>query len=593
MRRYLWKRSAAALTDEDKFVESQQLEAYFREANGQNITGALVWSLMVYYLQSNIPIWTWLPFLLLLYVVTILRALHIRQFFRRGNELDNDHWASVQILLVACAGVCWGVSGAVMLPYLVLTDSILLIALIGVSVSFSASEGASFSAPSVAFSLTAIVPIVVALIWDGESLHLIAGILLLILLLLSQSQGKTRNDIFMDSRRLMYRNEELVKELAKQKEVAERANEAKTRFLAAASHDMRQPLQSAGLSLHLLGLHPRSEIEQRMLAHVEESFACMQEMLDGVLDISRLEAGVEKVDQRAIALNSMWHKLEQIFSEQAAGQHLELRFRPTSLWVQSDAHHLLRILQNLICNALRYTDRGGVLVSARARGNRIWLEIRDTGCGIPVDRIQEIFQEFVQLNNPERDRNKGLGLGLAIVDRTIKLLGYELCVHSKLGSGTLFRIIMPKVECDVPAAPSAVQYGEVAKDISGMLVLVVEDNQQIRLAMQAVLESWGCLVTLASDARSACDAMRQALRTPEVMLLDYRLPDGNGTDLAMQLFEILDAKPPTFILTGDVTAPELTVMKNSGLRILHKPVNSSQLRAEIAAIRLGSTVLAN
>lgn len=588
---YYWKRSVPSLSEEDRFVENQQIEAYIKEANGQNFTGAIVWSLMIYHLQQDTPTWSWLPFLLVLYAVTTIRTFHIHQFRHRVRVNDNAQWGYIQTLLTGIAGICWGVSSACMLSYLSATDAMLLIALIGVSVSVSASEGASYSPPSLSFSISAILPVSGVLLLGAERWHIITGFLLLALLFLTQSQGRTRNGVFVESRRLMYRNQELARELSAQKEVAERANAAKTRFLASASHDMRQPLQSASLSLHLLGQNLSSDGERRILCHVEEALSAMQEILNGVLDISRLEAGVERVDNKAICLQSTWEKLNHFFASEANERKLKLRFRPSQLWVQSDPHHLLRVLQNLISNALRYTDQGGVLVAARARGNQVWVEIRDTGYGIPADRIQDIFQEFVQLNNPERDRNKGLGLGLAIVDRTIKLLGHELQVHSKQGAGSLFRIVMPRVEVGMMNESSSVNSDGVVGDISGMFVLVVEDHSEIRLALQAVLESWGCLVTQARDVKSACEVMEQTLRIPDVMLLDYRLPDGNGTDLARRLFDILGAQPPTFILTGDVTAPELTIMKNSGLHIMHKPFQTNRLRADISGVRSRSASL--
>lgn len=571
------------LTAEKKFVESQQLEGYFNEANDQNLAGALVWSLTVWLVHDTAPAWTWLPNLIALYVVTVLRTAHIWQFKHSQENFSSRYWINGQALFAGLAGICWGVSAAFMLPYLSHLNSFLLVAVIGVAVAVSSSEGTTLAYPSRAFSIACTLPASGWLLINGEYWDVIVVALLLVMTALTIWQGKKRNEAFIESRQLLFRNQNLVQELAHQRDVAERANHAKTRFLAAVSHDMRQPLQSAVLLLYMLGQRLTNSEDKHLLGKVEGTMSGMQELLEGVLDISQLEAGVAKVNRKAVSLSSLWQQLEQTFSDTALSRELQLRLRPSPLWVQSDPYHLKRILQNLVANALRYTNRGGVLIAARMRGNQVWLEVWDTGMGIPQDRMQEIFHEFVQLHNPERDRRKGLGLGLAIVQRTANLLEHELQVLSRPDRGSLFRVILPRIDVDAAVShDSSTLVDHPMDDLSGLFVLIVEDNSDIRLAMQGLLESWGCLVSSASDGQSACAAMEQVLRAPDVMLLDYRLPDGDGVSLSRKLYAILDAQPPTLCLTGDVTAPELKVMHDSGLNVLHKPVNPDQLRHYLA-----------
>lgn len=362
------------------------------------------------------------------------------------------------------------------------------------------------------------------------------------------------------------------------------ANVAKTRFIASASHDLRQPLHALGLLVGLLEQRVTQPETRSVLTRVESSVEAMQTLLNAILDISRLDAGVEQPHIGPLPVAGLWQQLERSFSLAASRRGLQLRLRPSSLWVASDAHLIQRILNNLVNNALSYTRSGGVLVAARNRGDEVLIEVLDTGIGIPAQHLDEVFLEFVQLHNPERDRTKGLGLGLAIVRRTAALLQHRLEVVSRVGHGTLFRLHVPRVAVARPASASS---EGASVDVSGLFVLVVDDEQDIRYAMHGLLTEWNCLVATARDGTEALASLAQPLRCPDVLVLDYRLPDGSGLEVARRLWAAAEAELPTLLITGDVTEGVLGDIAQSGLKVLHKPTNPDALKAWLAEVKAG------
>lgn len=360
------------------------------------------------------------------------------------------------------------------------------------------------------------------------------------------------------------------------------ANVAKTRFIASASHDLRQPLHALGLMVGLLNRRVHDPDVRSILSRIDTSVESMETMFNGILDVSRLDAGVERPNVQAVSVSTLFRGVERAFAAVAIRKGIELRIRNCTDWVASDPHLLQRILNNLVSNALRYTEKGSVLLGARRRGSSIKLEVWDTGCGIPEDQIEDIFLEFVQLDNPERDREKGLGLGLAIVRRTAQLLNHKIEVLSRVNHGTVFRLSVAAIDMPIHSiVPNKADHS----DISGLFVLVVDDDQDIRFAMQGLLGDWGCLVAVAKNGDEALTLLNERLRLPDAILLDYRMPDETGVVLAKRLSLALSVETPTLIITGDITPDTLLNISNYGLQALHKPVNPDQLKAWLGKIK--------
>ena len=372
-------------------------------------------------------------------------------------------------------------------------------------------------------------------------------------------------------------------ELRQKKEEAETATLAKSRFLAAASHDLRQPTHALGMFVARLTQLPHDAQTSQLIGNLEASVQAMQNLLDGLLDISRLEAKAVQVQLRPFALAELFDQLQHGLTISAAEKGLLLRVRPTAVWVMSDATLLHRILLNLVVNALRYTRQGSVLVACRVAGDgqHVRIEVWDSGIGIAPEHHEAIFKEFYQVGNTERDRSKGLGLGLNIVERTAQLLGHRLQMHSTLGAGTRFSLLVPLVPLGAAMAVPAPQSVEALNNLAGLVVLVVEDDALAREGLVSLLESWGYVVGVA-DGLSAALSQLEAGLIPDVIVSDYRLRDEeNGIETIRQLRTKAGWLIPACLMSGDTDAGLMQAATEASLTLLHKPVRPAKLRSLI------------
>lgn len=372
-------------------------------------------------------------------------------------------------------------------------------------------------------------------------------------------------------------------ELRQKKEEAETATLAKSRFLAAASHDLRQPTHALGMFVARLAQLPHDAQTSQLIGNLEASVQAMQNLLDGLLDISRLEAKAVQVQLRPFALAELFDQLQHGLTISAVEKGLLLRVRPTAVWVMSDATLLHRILLNLVVNALRYTRQGSVLVACRVAGDgqHVRIEVWDSGIGIAPEHHEAIFKEFYQVGNTERDRGKGLGLGLNIVERTAHLLGHRLQMHSTLGAGTRFSLLVPLVPLGAAMTAPVPQPVETLNNLAGLVVLVVEDDALAREGLVSLLESWGYVVGVA-DGLSAALSQLEAGLIPDVIVSDYRLRDEeNGIETIRQLRTKAGWLIPACLMSGDTDAGLMQAAREASLTLLHKPVRPAKLRSLI------------
>jgi len=369
-------------------------------------------------------------------------------------------------------------------------------------------------------------------------------------------------------------------ELRAKKEEAEEATVAKSRFLASASHDLRQPTHALGMFIARLGQLPLDRQASELVGNLEASVQAMQDLLDGLLDLSKLEAGAVQVHPEPIHMEGLFSALRVALEPTAASKGLRLRLRPSPHWGLSDPVLLLRIVMNLAHNALRYTERGTVLIACRLAdgGKSLRLEVWDSGIGIHPDHQTQIFKEFYQVGNSGRDRSYGLGLGLSIVERSAKLLGHTLALRSAAGCGTRISITLP---CVPEAEPkqAATPEGPVAAEASGLSVLVIEDDDFAREAMQELLESWHYRVRAVATPEQAYASLAQD-GVPDIVVSDYRLGQGeNGLETIAQLRHLAGFDIPACLMSGDTDAQLMQAAVEAGLTLLHKPVRPAKLRS--------------
>ena len=405
------------------------------------------------------------------------------------------------------------------------------------------------------------------------SLALVIGLYFWLLLGMARNGWRT----FEESVRIRFQESDLNAQLQRALRRANEANEAKTRFLAAASHDLRQPLHTIGLLVAALSLRPIDGRDKEIITLLSQVTMALSEQLDQLLDISRLDAGVIQVERRLVRLDEL--VLRHHAEMRGAIEEKGLRAMDECgqlVHAYTDPALLLRILRNLTENAIKFTDHGFVSIGVREAEGKACIVVADSGCGIGAGEQQKVFEEFYQVGNPERDRTRGLGLGLSIVHRLAGLLGIELTMHSDVGSGTRFELRLP-----LAYAPSrqAVGHGTASPGALNAKVLVLDDERSVRQGVRMLLEELGCVCTEAGSTAEAVDSARMSL--PDVVLADMRLRGGDSGIVAVQAIRDALGHVPALLVSGDTAPNRLQEAARAGIRLLHKPVSMEALRSAI------------
>lgn len=372
--------------------------------------------------------------------------------------------------------------------------------------------------------------------------------------------------------------------LQREKDAAERATLAKSHFLAAASHDLRQPLHALGLFVSALAQSDAARREPALVGHIRSATDTLQNLLDAILDVSRLDSGNVVPRIAPVAIGPMFEHTRQALALIAEHKGLQLRIHQSEAWVNCDRDMLQRILLNLVGNAIRYTRSGGVLLACRRRGEQWLVEVWDTGSGIPLASREDIFDEYTQLENPERDRAKGLGLGLAICRRLAGLLAAPIGVRSRPGRGSVFWIRLPATA--VPAVePSVPSVAESAEDMArlGGTVLVIDADPMVRAGMETAISGWGARVMLASGREEALRYFEGGTR-PEMAICNLGLPGSeSGIELARELRRM---HPPMGVLlvSADISEEAHAAARAAGFPLLKQPLPPGRLRAALRTL---------
>jgi signal transduction histidine kinase len=481
------------------------------------------------------------------------------------------------MLLLTCT--VWGVGPAWFLLENPSADTLLTAILLAVAGLSAPLVGAS--RPAVYLSLLpALMPVMLTLtlrpaanaLSGSANAWVLAGLALAFLLVLLRLI-LDQNDSLTLLLAVGLRNEDLVQQLRSQIEVVDHAHQEKTRFLAAAAHDLRQPLHALGMFCAALQQRLPNTPEQPLVRNMMSAIEALETSFTAMLDISKFDAGLVHKAPRTFPIRDIFRRLYQQFGGDAEARNLALRFRATRRIVCSDPLLLERVLGNLVQNALRYTRKGGVLVAARRHCQGVALEIWDTGVGIPPDQRDMIFREFYQIDNPERDRGRGLGMGLAIVQRLCNLLEHRLELHSKFGHGSVFRVVVPVGEANaIDATPTEADTLPPRKE-GRVTVMLIDDERAIREATRELLRPLNVDVLVAATIPEAVELAKAAPERIDLIMSDWRLRgQENGVAAIQALRCVAGDATPAVLITGD-TSPELSQLAHeSGLVILHKPL---------------------
>lgn len=399
-----------------------------------------------------------------------------------------------------------------------------------------------------------------------------------------ERQIRERTDELTRTLRKLERTNE---ELKTAKDAAEEANRSKTRFLAAAGHDLLQPVNAARLSVSALAEARIGEDGRRFVRQIDRSLATIESLLRTLLDMSKLDAGVMLPNLAAVPLAEVLASLDSDFRPVAKRRGLRLVFAPTTAWAVSDPVMLRRILQNLVSNALRYTLRGGVLVGVRSRGpDGLRIDVVDTGPGIPADRHRAIFEEFHRGGTETDDGEVALGLGLSIVQRLVGALGHRLSLTSTVGRGTVFSLGLPRAEPVEPVAlETLVSRSLQGFGLSGALVAVVENDEAVREATTALLERWSCRVAAGRSIEACLDSCATYGQPPDLVLADYHLDAGRtGIEAIRALRRRFGWDVPAIVVTADHSDEVAREVAGASAELMRKPVKPAELRALMSHI---------
>jgi signal transduction histidine kinase/CheY-like chemotaxis protein len=524
---------------------------------------------------------TWMAAMLLILLIRLVLYFRYR---RKGERSPTRYWARWYVLLAGASGLVWGSAGVILFaPGQLEMQALVVLVLAGMAAA-SASVLPMYLPAFYAFMPTAMIPAGVMMVLQRDSFHLFLSLLDVVFILGMLAFGRAIGEAFRSSLELRFENLDLVTELQRQKVELQRANQAKSKFLAAASHDLRQPMHALTLFSELLDEKAANPETRALASHIGSAVGVLERLFAALLDISKLDAGVLVPEVDVFRVQDVLDHVVNDCLPRAQEKRLELTFQETDFYTESDPTLLERILRNLVNNAIRYTDSGSVRICCEAVADGLCLSVEDTGIGIEPEQFDYIFEEFTQLHNPERNSSKGLGLGLSIVQRLARLLDHPLEIQSQPGRGTRVRLTLPlsAPSGNLVRKPAIARSEHATLDIT---VLVVDDDPEVLAGTSALLETWGCTVI---RAMTAGEALRVAAQTSalDAVLTDFRLPGNeSGTRLVQKIREWRGAVIPALLVTGDTEPARLQEAREHGLTLLHKPVKPARLRAWLAKLR--------
>jgi two-component system, sensor histidine kinase len=571
-------------------VRAEHINILFSNApigtTGAMLAGVLL-AALVYLADATAAttVCVWIGILFIVFAAHI--ALCVAHWRRRPPPAGWRFWSRCFLAASLAEGVIWGGGSVAMMMASGGFERELTVMIVVAPVAACAIAAYGPYLPAfVSFMAPSMAPYMIYSVLMGDAAHWVTASLVALFLIATSAIAWRFNSALADILRLRFENAELVENLREQTRRAEAANVAKSRFLASASHDLRQPIHALGMFVGALRGRQMDEEGRRILGNVERSIAALDGLFSALLDISKIDAGVVEKRPRVFAIQPLLERIvgDHVAAAQAKG--VGIRVAPCAAAVETDPILIERILRNIVTNAIRFTQRGRIVVGCRRRGARLRVDVIDTGPGVPPQETSRIFEEFHQLENPERDRAKGLGLGLAIVSRLARLLECAVEVESRVARGSRFSVYLPRSARQPLVAPMASVAPRVAEQ---GLVLVVDDEIMIQQGLAALLQEWGFTALTAGSGAEMLEKIADCRETPRLILCDFRLRgDENGIKVLRELQAQYEEEIAGLLITGDTAPERLRESVESGLMLLHKPVSPNRLKAAIDRLLAGA-----
>lgn len=532
--------------------------------------------------------------------LSVVRTWHLVRLRRNPPTAANADRYQAQLtgLSVANAAV-WGVFGYLAITPEHPTQTLAVVMVLSGLVASATGFISHLRTMYISYIFAMMGPAAIRCLSFGDQGFTIIAVLIVLYLVVSLSASCATARTVLTSINTRFDNLDQYAELLEEKALAdeaklsaELANAAKSQFLSSASHDLRQPLHSLRLfSATLLSrMSSRQDVaddkyiaeDQRLVRRMDESVTALEGLFEGILDLSRLDAGTYEEQIEHSHLQPIFDQIELAFEPGAKVKNLVFKQDANELVVKTDPQMLGRMLSNLVANAIRYTDEGSVELSAQLNDELVVIKVNDTGIGIPAEEHARVFEEFVQLDNPERDRHQGVGLGLSIVKRLADILDIEIAIETGQDfTGTSFVLFVPVGESTEVTVRTAKQLLP-AKNISGLFILIIDDEQSARDALEGLVQGWGATAMLASSRTEALEALAEIDEVPDIVISDYRLRDSEtGTGAIKAVREQVGRDIAALLITGDIEAHRLQDINLSGLPVLHKPCNPEKLKESI------------
>ncbi|NRT56357.1 signal transduction histidine kinase/CheY-like chemotaxis protein [Leptothrix sp. C29] len=571
-------------------VRLHQLAALQRNTPFIVLGSLLVAAAQTGVLAGVVPARRLLPWLALLGLHSVLRLALWRHTARRRDwPAQVDALLRRHTALSLTSGLLWAGGALAFLPHGQIEHRLLVIFMLAGMVSSSLHSQTIHLPAFMAFFLPCAVGAVGGSLGLGGPLYQAVAFAVFAYVLLTIRFAHTLNGKLVESLRARFEIAALAERLREQKDAAEQANMAKSRFLAAASHDLRQPVHSLSLLVGTLRQEPLPDTARPIVDHIGEAVRTLGTLFSSLLDISRLDAGVMEARPRAVALRPLLTRLAEEARPLAQAKGLGLRLHGPEVTVRTDPVLLERIVRNLLSNAIRYTERGRVVLGCRRRGLRIEVQVIDTGLGMTEEDQRRCFQEFVQLQ-PASSERQGIGLGLAIVQRLARLLEHPLHMRSHPGRGTAVGIVLPTTTPTPEPADPAPARPPSPHIATGRRVLVLDDDPSILIALELLLTRWGWQPVLAGTLESLRERATQDHECPALIITDLGLEHGTGGLEAIEaLREEFNSDLPALLITGNTAPERLREARAAGHALLHKPVDPDRLKATIERLaRVGA-----